>query len=79
MTKTILASLTVLALAASAASAATQHKTTHHRHAMKPSAAAPASPSPVLGASPGWTGAPTAADHEMYVRNQRDAGLASKR
>jgi hypothetical protein len=79
MTKTILASLTVLALAASGASAATQHKTTHHRHAMKPAAAAATTPAPAMGATPGWTGGPTAADHELYVKNQHDAGLAGKR
>ena len=77
MTKTILASLAVLALAASGASAATQHKTTHHRHAMKPAAAA--ATAPAMSATPGWTGGPTAADHELYVKNERDAGLAGKR
>jgi len=77
MTKTILATLGVLALAASAASAATQHKTTHHRHAMKPAAATPTAPAPVMGATPGL--GPTAADREMYMKNERDAGLAGKR
>ena len=79
MTKSILVSLAVLTLAASAALAAT-HKTTHHRQAVKPSAAAPASPSPVVGASPGfWRGGVTAADHEMYIKNQHDSGLARAR
>ena len=77
MTKTILATLAVLVLAASAATAATQHKATHHRHAMKPAAAAPAAPAPVMGATPGF--GPSAADHEMYMKNERDAGLAGKR
>jgi hypothetical protein len=79
MTKTILASLAVLTLASSAALAAT-HKTAHHHHTAKPTAAAPASPSPVVGASPGfWTGGVSKADHDMYIKNERDAGLAGKR
>ena len=76
MTKTILASLAILTLAASSASAMT-HKTTNHRHAMKPAAAAPNSAGPVMGATPGF--GPTAADREMYMKNERDAGLAGKR
>jgi len=65
----------------------TTHKTTHHRHAAKPTAAppvaaapvaappvaaAPAPPSPVMG---GFFGG-GAADHEMYIKNQQDSGLA---
>ena len=93
MAKTILVGLAVLTLATSAALAETQetpktHKTTHHQHAAKPAAAtpataapvaaapaaaAPASPSPVLG---GFFGG-SAADHEMYIKNQQDSGLAS--
>jgi hypothetical protein len=77
MTKTILVSLAVLTLASSAALAAT-HKTTHRHHAAKPAAAAPASP--VVGASPGfWTGGVSKADHDMYIKNERDAGLARGR
>jgi hypothetical protein len=73
MIKTMLVSLAVLTLASSAALAAT-HKTTHHRHAVKPSAAAPASP--VVGGSPTfWSGGVSKADHDMYVKNQHDAGL----
>jgi len=30
-----------------------------------------------MGATPGF--GPTAADHEMYMKNERDAGLAGKR
>jgi len=76
MTKTALVSLAVLTLSASVAMAA-QHKT--HRHAVKPSAAA-APASPAVGASPVfWTGGVSSADREMYIRNQRDSGLAGKR
>ena len=76
MTKTALVSLAVLTLSASVAMAA-QHKT--HRHAVKPSAAA-APASPAVGSSPGfWTGGVSSADREMYIRNERDAGLAGKR
>ena len=70
MTKTILVSLAVLTLASSAALAATHKKTHHHHHAVKSSAAAPASP---MGGS--WTGGVSKADHDMYVKNQHDAGL----
>jgi hypothetical protein len=79
MTKTALVSLAVLTLSASVAMAA-QHKT--HRHAVKPSAAAAAAApaSPAVGASPGfWTGGVSSADREMYIRNERDSGLAGKR
>jgi hypothetical protein len=79
MTKSILVSVAVLTLATSAALAAT-HKTTHHRHAMKQPAAAPASPAPVAAASPGfWTGGLSPADRQLYVKNQHDSGLASGR
>jgi hypothetical protein len=77
MIKSILVSVAVLTFATSAA-LATTHKTTHHRHMMKHSAAAPASPAPAMAASPGfWTGGPSAADRQMYMKNQHDAGLAS--
>ena len=86
MTKSILVSLTVLTLATSAALAATEtdkDKTTHHRHAAKPAAAAPAAaapaaPAPVAAAPalPSFLGG-SAADHEMYIKNQQDSGLAS--
>ena len=83
MAKTILVGLAVLTLATSAALAETQetpktHKTTHHQHAAKPAAAAPASQ--VVGASPGfWMGGMRKADHDMYIKNERDAGLPGKR
>ena len=88
MAKSILVSLAVLTLATSAALAATDtDKTTHHRHAAKPSAAAPAaaapvaaapaSPAPVMGAFPGF--GPSAADHELYIKNQQESGVASGR
>jgi len=84
-----------LATSAALAETQTTHKATHHRHAAKPVAAAPvaappvaaapvaavpvaaapASPSPVLG---GFFGG-SAADHEMYIKNQQDSGLASGR
>jgi hypothetical protein len=84
MVKSILVSVAVLTLATSAALAAT-HKTTHHRHAVKPSAAAPVAaapvaaepPSPVAGAFPGL--GVSAADHDLYIKNQQDSGLASGR
>jgi hypothetical protein len=76
MTKSILVSLAVLTLAGSAALAAT-HKTTHHRHAVKPSAAAPASPA-VASSPVFWTGSVSKADHDMYIKNQHDAGLARR-
>lgn len=89
MAKSILVSLAVLTLATSGALAATD-KTTHHRHAAKPSAAAPAAPaaaaptpaapaSPVVGAFPGFLGVGSSADHELYIKNQQDSGLASGR
>jgi hypothetical protein len=85
MTKIALVSLAVLTLSASVAMAA-QHKTTHHRHAVKPSAAAApassavaASPSPTFGTGGLWTGGVSDADRELYARNQRDSGLAGKR
>jgi hypothetical protein len=87
MAKSVLVGLAVLTLATSAALAATDETTTtthHHRHAAKPAAsapaaaapvaAAPASPSPVAGAFPSFWGV-SAADHEMYIKNQRDSGL----
>ena len=99
MAKSILISLAVLTLATSTALAATETdktpkstKTTHHRHAAKPSAAgpaaaapvaatpvaaAPASPAPVVGAFPRFLGAGSAADQEMYIKNQQDSGLAT--
>ena len=96
MAKSILVSLAVLTLATSTALAATETdkttKTTHHRHAAKPSAAgpaaaapvaatpvaaAPASPAPVVGAFPRFLGAGSAADQEMYIKNQQDSGLAT--
>lgn len=88
MARSILVGLAVLTLATSAALAETQttHKTTHHRHAAKPAAAAPAAAAPVAAApvaaapaSPvrgGFFGG-SAADHEMYIKNQQDSGLAS--
>jgi hypothetical protein len=89
MAKSILVGLAVLTLATSAALAATD-KTTHHRHAVKPSAAAPvaaapvapapiaaAPASPVMGAFPGF--GVSAADHDLYIKNQQDSGLASGR
>ncbi|WP_156927945.1 hypothetical protein [Bradyrhizobium sp. Tv2a-2] len=87
MAKSILVGLAVLTLASSAALAATD-KTTHHRHVAKqaaaapaaaaPAAAAPAAPAPVAGAFPSFFGV-SAADHEMYIKNQQDSGLASGR
>jgi hypothetical protein len=76
MIKTALVGLAVLTVSASVAAAA-QHKS--HRQAMKPSTAtagAPASPAggPVFG-----MGGVSSADREMYIKNQRDAGLAGKR
>ena len=88
MAKSILVSFAVLVLATSAALAATDTdkttKTTHHRHAAKPSAAAPvaaaptpaAPASPVAAASPSFWGV-SAADHELYIKNQQDSGLVS--
>ena len=79
MAKSILASLAVLTLVTSAALAATDETTTHHRHAAKTSAAAPAAAaptaaapaSPVVGAFPSFWGV-SAADHEMYIKNQHE-------
>jgi hypothetical protein len=88
MAKSVLVGLAVLTLATSAALAATDGTTptptaTHHRHAAKPAAAAPAAaapvataPSPVAGAFPSFWGV-SAADHEMYIKNQHDSGLVS--
>jgi hypothetical protein len=90
MAKSVLVGLAVLTLATSAALAATDETTTttttHHRHAAKPATAAPAaaapataapaSPSPVAGALPSFWGV-SAADHEMYIKNQHDSGLVS--
>ena len=82
MTKSILVSLAVLTLSASVAMAAQhqQHRT-HHRHATNASAALPASPaaSPVFGTGGVWPGGVSSADHEMYVKNQHDSGLAPGR
>ena len=75
MPKTILVTFAILTLATSAALAATK-KTTHHQ-AAKPTAAAPASPG--MGATPGFGMGPSKADHDMYMKNERDAGLAGKK
>jgi hypothetical protein len=77
MIKTALVGLAVLTVSASVATA--QHKS--HRHAMKPSAetaGAPAPASPTMGPAFGMGGV-SSADREMYIKNQRDAGLAGKR
>jgi hypothetical protein len=74
MTKTILVSFAILTLATSAALAKTNK--THHQ-AAKPTAAAPASPG--MGAAPGFGMGPSKADHDMYMKNERDAGLAGKK
>jgi hypothetical protein len=80
MAKCILVGLAVLTFATSAALAATDETNTtatttaHHRRAAKPAAAAPASP--VAAASPSFWGV-SAADHELYIKNQHDSGLVS--
>ena len=63
MTKTILVSLAVLTLSASSALAA--HR--YHHHPVNAYAAEPAPPSGV-----------NSSDHEMYLRNLRDAGYNPK-
>jgi len=85
MTKSILVSLAALTLASSAALAGTTDKPTHHRHAAKPAAAAPAAPAPIAAAPaaaapafPSFLGG-SAADHELYIKNQEESGLASGR
>jgi hypothetical protein len=75
MKKSFVVGLAVLTISGSAALAA--HKT-HHGHAMKPAAATNPNanvlgvggPSPVV-----WPGGVTAADHELYVKNQHDSGV----
>jgi hypothetical protein len=69
MTKTVLVSIAVLILSASAVSAA-QHRT-HHRQAMNANAR--------LGAPPvaGPTGM-SSGDHATYMRNLRDSGYDPK-
>jgi len=87
MAKSIVVGLAVLTLATSAALAATNadKKTTHHRHAAKPAAAAPVAPAPVAAApaSPSPVGflgfGPSAADHDLYIKNQEESGLAGGR
>jgi hypothetical protein len=78
MTKTVLVSFAILTLATSTALAATKSKP--HHQAAKPTAAAPAASSPGMGMTPGFgIGGPSKADHDMYLKNQRDAGLAGKK
>jgi hypothetical protein len=89
MAKSILVSLAILTLGTSAALAATETAKTHHRHAAKPPAAAApvaAAPAPVAAAPaapvasafPSFLGV-SAADHDLYIKNQQDSGLASGR
>jgi hypothetical protein len=70
MMKGILVGLTVLAVSTSAALAA------HHKHPMKPKAAAAATnPSPG-GATPViWPGGVSAEDRALYAKNLRDSGM----
>ena len=76
MIKTALVGLAVLTVSASVATAA-QHKS--HRHATKPPSATAATPaSPTGGPVFGMSGV-SSADREMYMKNQRDAGLAGKK
>jgi hypothetical protein len=49
-------------------------KKTNHHHAAKPTAAARASPG-MMGAM----GGASKADRDMYMKNERDAGLAGKK
>ena len=75
--KSIVVGLAVLTVSASAALAA--HRT-HHSHAMKPAAATNPTPNTnvfgVGGTSPVmWPGGVSAADHELYVKNQHDSGV----
>jgi hypothetical protein len=81
MTKTVLISLAVLTLASSTALAATDQKTqaathrAHHHHAVN-AAAAPAAPASPGAGTPGfWWGAPSRADHQLYLKNLHDSGL----
>ena len=69
MTGKLLVALAIVTLSASAASAA-HHR---HHHALNPTAATPASPSPM-----GWTGGPTSSDHAMYLQNLHDSGYNPK-
>jgi hypothetical protein len=75
MKKSIVVGLAILAVFTSGALAA--HRS-HHSHAVKP-AAATAPNANVFGvgiASPGtWPGGVSAADHDLYVKNQRDSGV----
>jgi hypothetical protein len=78
MTKSILISLAVLTLAASAAMAAQR---THHRHAMNANASVGASPvAPGVGASPVlWSGGVSSSDRALYIKNLHDSGYDTKK
>jgi hypothetical protein len=87
MAKSILVSLAILTLGTSAALAATETAKTHHRHAAKPAAAAPVAAAPVAPAPvaaapaapfPSFWGV-SAADHDLYIKNQQESGLAGGR
>ena len=74
MNKTLIVSFAILGLSTSVALAAKVH------HAKKPAAAStamnpsgPANASPFGG--PMGFGAPSSADHEMYLRNKRESGM----
>jgi hypothetical protein len=73
MTKSILVSLAILTLSASAVLAA--HRT-HHRHAInRPAVNAVAG----VGASPVvWTGGVSSSDRDLYMRNLHDSGYDPK-
>lgn len=67
--KGILVGLAVLAVSTSAALAA--HRT-HHKHMMKPPAAAATNPG---GMSPVMFGGVSAEDHALYLKNLHDSGM----
>jgi hypothetical protein len=78
MKKSFVVGLAVLTVSASAALAA--HRT-HHSHATKPAAATNANPNTnVFGVGGGtspviWPGGVSAADHDLYIKNQHDSGV----
>ena len=75
MKKSIIVGLAILTVSTSAALAA--HRS-HHSHAVKPAAATNpnANVFGVGGASPViWPGTVSAADHDLYIKNQHDSGV----
>ncbi|MGY3609870.1 MULTISPECIES: hypothetical protein [unclassified Bradyrhizobium] len=75
MTKSVLVSLAILALATSTALAAQR---THHRHAMNANASMRAAPVIAPG-SVIMPGGVTSGDRDLYFRNLHDSGYDTKK